>query len=282
MGAAVQSHWFSVGSLVTWARPGAGAVVTQSVADPGYGPRLLSALEGGTAAADALGALLGADGSAEYRQIAAIGPTGPPEAHTGASCIAFAGHATGEHFSAQANIMASDQVWPAMARAFETSNGPLSRRLLAAMRGAESAGGDVRGKQSAAMVVVPARGEAWETVVDLRVEDHPEPLDELERLLGLADAYALAGQGDDLTAEGRHGEAGERYRQAAELAPGNHELLFWAGLSAFHNGDNDAGLAAVRRAIELQPGWAELLGRLPPEIAPAAAAVSEALSQPGR
>jgi uncharacterized Ntn-hydrolase superfamily protein len=127
------------------------------------------------------------------------------------------------------------------------------------------------------MVVVPAAGEPWRSTVDLRVEDHPEPLDELERLLDLRDAYDLATEGDDLTGEGRHAEAGERYRRAAELAPASHELLFWAGLAEFGHGDRAAGLAQVRRAIELQPGWHELLGRLSAEIAPDAAAVLRAL-----
>jgi uncharacterized Ntn-hydrolase superfamily protein len=149
--------------------------------------------------------------------------------------------------------------------------------MLAALRAAEAAGGDARGKQSSAMVVVPAEGEPWRRTVDLRVEDHPEPLDELERLLGLRDAYNLATEGDDLTGEGRHAEAAERYRAASELAPDNHELLFWAGMAEFAHGDRDAGLATVRRAIELQPGWRELLGRLEPDVAPDAAALRRAL-----
>src|SRR4051794_24478279 len=141
LGCAVQSHWFSVGSLVTWAQPGVGAVVTQSVVEPAYGPRLLAALGAGAGAREALDALLTADEAAEYRQVAAIGATGPPASHTGAQCIAFAGHDAGTDFSAQANIMASEEVWPAMARAFEASSGPLARRMLAALRGAEAAGG---------------------------------------------------------------------------------------------------------------------------------------------
>jgi uncharacterized Ntn-hydrolase superfamily protein len=279
LGAAVQSHWFSVGSIVTWARPGVGAVCTQSIAEPAYGPRLLDALEGGAAPAEALRGLLAQDGAAAYRQIAVIGPvaTGAPATHTGPGCIAFAGHAAGDDFSVQANMMASEAVWPDMAQAYQRATGPLSRRLLAALRAAEAAGGDARGKQSAAMVVVPAAGEPWKRTVELRVEDHPEPLDELERLLVLHDAYALATRGDDLTGEGRHAEAGDAYRAAAELAPGNHELLFWAGLAEFEHGERDAGLAQVRRAIDLQPGWHALLGRLEPEVAPAAAAVLAAL-----
>jgi uncharacterized Ntn-hydrolase superfamily protein len=279
VGAAVQSHWFSVGSIVTWARPGVGAVCTQSIAEPAYGPRLLDALAGGAAPDAALAALLTADEAARVRQVAVIAPVGAPAVHTGEGCIPFAGHVAGEHHSVQANMMASPDVWPAMDAAFRAADGPLARRMLAALRAAEAAGGDVRGKQSSAMVVVPAEGEAWRRTVDLRVEDHAEPLDELERLLGLRDAYGLATEGDDLTGEGRLAEAGERYRAAAALAPDNHELLFWAGVAAFARGDRDDGLAQVRRAIEMQPGWRELIARVPREVAPDAPALLAALDE---
>jgi uncharacterized Ntn-hydrolase superfamily protein len=277
LGAAVQSHWLSVGSIVTWARPGVGAVATQSIVEPAYGPRLLGALAGGAAPGEALLALLDADASARFRQVAVIGVDGPPATHSGPGCIAYAGHAVGDDFSVQANMMASDAVWPAMAEAFTHATGPLARRMLAALRAAEGAGGDVRGKQSCALVVVPAAGEPWERTVELRVEDHPEPLDELERLLRLHDAYTLATAGDDLTGAGRHAEAGEAYRAGAALAPDNHELLFWAGLAEFDHGDRALGLAQVRRAIALQPGWLALLGRLEPEVAPGAAGVLAAI-----
>lgn len=278
MGAAVQSHWFSVGSIVVWGRAGVGTVATQSIAEPAYGPRLLDALAGGQAPQAALDALLAGDEAAGYRQVAVIGTAGAPAVHTGSGCIAFAGDATGDDVSVQANMMASEAVWPAMLRAYQEAEGPLARRMLAALRGAEEAGGDARGKQSSAIVVVPADGaEPWRKTVDLRVEDHPEPLDELERLLDLRDAYDLATQGDDLTGEGRHAEAGEAYRAAAALAPDNHELLFWAGLAEFGHGDPEAGLAQVRRAIAMQPGWRELLGRLGPDVAPDAQAVLSAL-----
>jgi uncharacterized Ntn-hydrolase superfamily protein len=277
LGVAVQSHWFAVGALVTWAAPGVGAVATQAVVDAGYGPALLDALRAGDSAAQALGRRVAADDAADFRQVAVIGAIGAPAVHTGGACIAFAGHDAGADHCAQANIMASAAVWPAMSRAFAAARGPLGRRLLAALRGGEAAGGDVRGRQSAALVVVPPAGETWRAVVDVRIEDHPEPLDELERLLGLNDAYTLAGRGDDLTAQGRHDEAGRLYRQAAQLAPEKHELVFWAGVSAFQNGDREEGLAAVRRALAVRPGLRDLLGRLPPDVAPAAAAVLEAL-----
>ena len=220
LGAAVQSHWFSVGSIVTWAQPGVGAVATQSIAEPAYGPRLLDRLAGGEVPQAALDALLAADEAARYRQVAVIAPAGPPAVHTGEDCIPFAGHVAGDDFTVQANMMASAEVWPAMAEAYRNAGGPLARRMLAALRAAEGAGGDVRGKQSSAMVVVPREGEPWRKSVDLRVEDHPEPLDELERVLDLRDAYDLATQGDDLTGEGRTDEAGEKYRAAATARRG--------------------------------------------------------------
>jgi uncharacterized Ntn-hydrolase superfamily protein len=279
LGAAVQSHWFSVGSIVTWARPGVGAVCTQATAEPAYGPRLLDALEGGEAPAAALDRLVSADETAPSRQVAVIGVDGPPAAWTGERCMAFAGHATGDVFSVQANLMDNDTVWGAMADAFTHATGPLARRLLAALQAAEAAGGDARGKQSAAVVVVPAGGEPWERVVELRVEDHAEPLDELERLLTLHDAYTLATRGDDLVGEGRHAEAADAYRAASALAPENHELLFWAGLAEFEHGDRATGLEQVRRAIAMQPGWQTLLARLEPDVVPAAAAVLAELAE---
>jgi uncharacterized Ntn-hydrolase superfamily protein len=282
VGAAVQSHWFSVGSIVTWARPGVGAVCTQSIAELAYGPRLLDALAGGAAAGDALRALLEGDDAAGYRQVAVIGAAGPPATHTGPGCIAHAGHVAGDDFSVQANMMASEAVWPAMAAAYREAaagGAALAERLVAALRAAETAGGDARGRQSSALVVVPPAGEPWRRAIDLRVEDHPEPLDELSRLLVLHEAYRLATRGDDLTGEGRHEEAGEAYRAAAALAPDNHELLFWAGVAEFAAGDRAAGLAQVRQAIAMQPGWRDLLGRLDPELVPPAPALLAALDE---
>ena len=193
--------------------------------------------------------------------------------HTGPSCIAYAGHVTGDGVSCQANIMVSERVWPAMLEAFEGAAGPLTERLLLALEAAEREGGDARGRQSAAILVVPAEGEPWRTLVSLRVKDHPEPLGELRRLLALHDAYALADQADELLGAGRPDEAARLYVQASERAPGNHELLFWAGLGMAEGGDVDAGVAQVRAAIALQPAWRDLLDRLPAELAPAAAEV---------
>jgi uncharacterized Ntn-hydrolase superfamily protein len=268
IGAAVQSHWFSVGSVVTWGRAGVGAVATQSVAEPAYGPRLLDRLEGGEAPGDALRALTAEDSAARFRQVAVVGADGEVAVHTGEGCIAHAGHQTGEGFSTQANMMASDAVWPAMAKAFSAAGGPLARRMLAALEAGEAAGGDVRGRQSAALLVVPAEGETWRREVELRVEDDAEPLAELARLLDLHDAYALAGEGDELAGQGRDDEASQKYRAAAQLAPDNEELLFWSGLAQMKSGELEAGTDVLRRVIAANDGWRQLLLRLDDDLAP--------------
>jgi uncharacterized Ntn-hydrolase superfamily protein len=279
VGVAVQSHWFSVGPLCAWARAGVGAVATQSVVEPAYGPNALDRLADDVGAQQALGELLAADPLAAVRQVAVIDMRGTVGVHTGKDCIDHAGHVTGEHFSCQANMMARDTVPAAMAAAFEASTGTtLSERLLDALDAAEAAGGDVRGRQSAAMVVVPAEGEPWRRTVDLRVEDHELPLDELRRLVALQKAYDLAGAGDELLAAGRGEEAGTLYKRAAELAPNSDELLFWSGLARAQTGDLEGGVAAVRRAVEENPNWLVLLDRLSPEFAPAGKAVRQQIT----
>jgi uncharacterized Ntn-hydrolase superfamily protein len=280
LGVAVQSHWFSVGGVVTWAAPGVGAVATQSVPGPGHGPRLLEDLRAGTAPGDALRAVLDGDEAAAYRQTALVDARGRVAVHTGAGCMADAGHVTGDGWSCQANMMDNGTVWGAMAEAFtaaDTRREPLAERLLAALDAAEAAGGDVRGRQSAALVVVGPSGESWERRVDLRVEDHPEPLAELRRLLVLHRAYALAGEADELMGEGDHVAAGERYAAASALVPDNPELLFWAGLASAQTGAGAGGVEQVRRSIALNPRLARLLERLGPDVAPAAEQVRAAL-----
>jgi uncharacterized Ntn-hydrolase superfamily protein len=279
LGSAVQSHWFSVGSLCTWARPGVGAVATQSVVEPAHGPHALERLANGEDAATALRALLDADPLAAVRQVGVVDARGGVAVSTGADCIPCAGDVAGPHWTCQANMMARDTVPAAMSAAFEAAEGDLAARLLAALRGAEAEGGDVRGRQSAALIVVPAEGEAWQTRVDLRVEDHADPLAELARLVSLRRAYELAGQADELLAEGRNAEAGELYARASDLAPASDELRFWAGLAAAHAGDLEGGAAQVRAAADVHPGWLVLLDRLSPDFAPAAQAVRRALGR---
>jgi uncharacterized Ntn-hydrolase superfamily protein len=226
---------------------------------------------------DALEALLAEDDGAGYRQVAVVDAAGEVAVHTGAGCIREAGHLEEDGWSVQANMMASTGVWTGMAEGFRSAEGSLARRLVAALDAGESAGGDIRGRQSAALLVVPAVGEPWRRVCDLRVEDHPEPLVELRRLLDLREAYDLAAEGDELAGKGRHPDAGERYRRAAQLAPGNEELLFWAGLALADAGDVDGGSSHVNHAIAAHPGWRELLARLDPELAPGAERVRAAL-----
>ena len=203
------------------------------------------------------------------RQVGIVDGAGEVAVHTGESCIPCAGHATGAHVSAQANMMERETVPAAMVAGFEAATGDLADRLMAALHAAEGEGGDVRGRQSSALVVVPREGEPWRARFELRVEDHEEPVEELGRLLRLARAYELAGEADELMASDRTEEAGGLYLRAAELAPESDELLFWAGLAQVHAGDVQTGMAAVRRAIELHPGWFTLLERLSPDFAPA-------------
>ena len=270
LGVAVQSHWFSVGAVVPWAAPGVGAVATQSVAEPSYGPRGLELMAAGASAQEALDRLTTEDANASVRQVAMVDGTGAVAVHTGEDCVSFAGDITGEGVSCQANMMRSDRVWPAMLEAFSAATGDLAGRLLTALEAGEAAGGDTRGKQSAAILVVPPQGLAWQAEVSLRVEDHPEPLAEMRRLLGLQAAYDLAAQADERSAEGRHDQAAELYRRAAELEPDNHELRFWAGLGAAQAGDLERGVADVRAAIAAHGEWMLMLERLPAALAPTA------------
>jgi uncharacterized Ntn-hydrolase superfamily protein len=279
LGVAVQSHWFSVGPIVPWARAGVGAVATQANVAVAHGPRALELLEAGLDADGALARLLDEDRWARTRQVAVVDGVGRVAVHTGEGCIPFAGHLAGEGFSCQGNMMASPRVWEAMHDAFAGSAGqPIGERLMLALEAAEAEGGDVRGRQSAALIVVPAEGAPWRSELSLRVEDDPEPLAELRRLLGLQRAYELAGQADELVAAGRHEEAAALFRRASRLQPHNHELRFWAGLGAAQVGELDAAVADVRAAIAAHPRWRELLERLPPEVAPAAAAVRARLT----
>ncbi len=278
LGVAVQSHWFSVGPIVPWARPGVGAVATQANAEVAYGPRALDLLERGMSARGALKRLLAEDPLAASRQVAVVDAHGEVAAHTGEACMAFAGDVQGDGVSCQANIMTTAEVWPAMLAAYASSPGSLTTRLLAALDVAESAGGDLRGRQSAAILVVPATGDPWATVTSLRIEDHPDPLAELGRLARLDAAYRIAGEGDERLAAGRHDEASALFRRACELAPESDELRFWAGLGAAQVGDMGTAVADVRAAIDVHAGWLELLRRLTPEVAPSAPAVLAALN----
>lgn len=265
MGVAVQSHWFSVGSIVTWAEAGVGAVATQSFAEPAYGPRGLALMKSGLSAPDALAALVGADEQRAVRQVAFVDATGKVSAHTGGACIKAAGHHVGDGYSVQANMMTSDAIVPAMASGYEAAEGPLPERLVAALEAAERAGGDLRGKQSAAILVVKAQasGKPWQDrVVELRIEDHPDPVAELRRLLVLHRAYEHMNAGDAALENKDVKGALEHYRAANQLAPDNIEMAYWHGITLATIGKVDEALPLLRTAFAADPGWAELTERL--------------------
>jgi uncharacterized Ntn-hydrolase superfamily protein len=276
LGVAVQSHWFGVGAVVAWARPGVGAVATQSFAEVAHGPNALDRLQDGLTAPEALAAVLREDSLAHLRQLGLVEASGRVAVHTGSGCIQCAGELAGEEFSCQANMMADDTVPAAMAGAYSSHDGDLAERLLAALDAAEAAGGDVRGRQSAALLVVPATGEPWRVRFDIRVEDHTDPLGELRRLVRLSRAYQMADQADELAGQGAHAQAAGLYLAAAELAPEADELTFWAGLGIARQ-DLDAGVELVRRAVAIKPAWLTLLDRLSDELAPTAETVRAAL-----
>jgi uncharacterized Ntn-hydrolase superfamily protein len=268
MGVAVQSHWFAVGSNVTWAEAGVGAVATQSFIDPSYGYKGLELMRAGVPAPEALKRLLAADAQREVRQVAMIDAQGRVDAFSGALDIQDAGHRVGAQYSVQANMMANAKVWPAMAAAFEKAGGDLADRMLAALEAAQAAGGDIRGKQSAAILVVRARssGRPWvgaDRVFDLRVDDHPAPIPELKRLIRLQRAYAHANRGDELVSEKKIDEALKEYAAAGELAPEILELPFWQAVTLVVVGREAEAAPIFRRVFAKEPWWADLVPRLP-------------------
>ena len=271
LGVAVQSHWFSVGSAVTWAEPGVGAVATQAFADPSYGPKGLALMRDGVAPADAIAQLTAADPGAATRQLGFVDAQGRVASHTGAKCIAFATSKVGDGYAVQANIMANDKVVPAMAQAFETTKGDLTDRMLAALDAAQAAGGDLRGCQSAAILVVSGTKseKPWaEKKIDLRVEDAAEPLKELHRLVTLARAYDHMNKGDAALEKQDIAGAAEHYSTATRMEPTNTEMAFWAGVALAGGGQYDTGAPLVRRALKSDPAYVELLKRLvdPPAL----------------
>ncbi len=266
MGVAVQSHWFSVGSVVPWAEAGVGAVATQSFVDASYGPLGLDLMRAGKSAPDALKALLAGDKGHDVRQVAMIDAEGRVASYTGKSCIPAAGDVTGDQFSAQANLMENKRVWPAMAEAYRKAKGDLADRLLAALDAAQAAGGDIRGMQSAAIIVVKgtSTGRPWaDTVFNLRVEDSPHPLKELHRLVRLQRAYNHASAGDDFMAENKVDRALKEYSEAARLAPEVLELPYWEAVTLASNGQLDKALPIFKKVFSQEPRWAELTPRLP-------------------
>lgn len=266
MGVAVQSHWFSVGSIVTWGEAGVGVVATQSLVDVTYGPLGLALMKAGRSAPQALEALKRADEHPEIRQVAMIDAQGNVAAHTGGKCIPEAGHIVGENFSVQANLMLNDKVWPAMAGAYRTTQGDLADRMLAALEAAQAVGGDIRGKQSAAILIVKgiSTGRPWaDRVMELRVEDHPTPVQELKRLVRVHRAYEHMNQGDLAMEEGSVEKALREYGAAESMFPENLEMKFWHAVSLVNAGRVQDALPLFRQVFAADKNWAVLLPRLP-------------------
>lgn len=265
MGAAVQSHWFSVGSVVPWARPGAGAVCTQSFTDPSYGPKGLDLMQSGRTAKEALESLTAADGGRDVRQVAMVDVRGNVAAHTGRGCIAEAGHVIGDGFSVQANMMLRPTVPKAMAAAYQGAEGTLAERLLAALEAAEAEGGDIRGRQSACLLIVrmAPTGRPWEDrLTDLRVEDSSDPLSELSRLLKVQRAYARMDAGDVALANGEYDKALEEYSAAERLYGENEEIVYWTAVGLANSGRVDESLPRFKKVFERNEDWRELTSRL--------------------
>lgn len=266
IGVAVQSHWFSVGSLVAWAEPGIGAVATQSFVDPSYGPLGIELMRAGKDAPNALKALLLADSDRESRQVAMVDVKGTVAVHTGSKCIPAAGHVTGDGFSVQANLMEKPTVWPAMAQAFRSAKGDLADRMIAALEAAEREGGDIRGRQSAAILIVGPKpsGTPWnDRIFDLRVEDHPQPVAELKRLVSMRRAYRHMDAGDACATAKDWTCASREYGAAERLLPGNAEVVFWHAAALAAGGQVEASLPLFKRVFAQEPKWAELVRRLP-------------------
>jgi uncharacterized Ntn-hydrolase superfamily protein len=296
IGVAVQSHWFAVGQIVTWAEAGVGAVATQSFVDPSYGPLGLDLMRAGKSAPEALRGLLLADMRREVRQVAFVDARGEVAVWTGSKGIQAAGHQTpqpsqmtnvgareiptggtftsGHDFSAEANLMANDKVWPAMAKAYQESKGDLAERMLAALDAAQAVGGDIRGRQSAAILIVEGKRQSapWMgRIFDLRVDDAAEPLKELRRLVALQRAYNHMNAGD-LAVEHKDNQAALREYAAAEDIASNTEgvlpsrlaeMIYWHAVALVNMNRIEEALPLFQKAFSIQPSWAELTPRLP-------------------
>ncbi len=265
MGVAVQSHWFSVGSVVSYGKAGVGVVATQSLVNPSYGPKGLKLMEQGLSPKQALDALIQNDKGEMYRQVAFLNSKGEVATHTGSLCIDEAGHKQGNNFSVQANMMLNNTVWEAMANTFEKSQGTLSDRILAALKAAEREKGDIRGMQSASILIVKgeATGNSWEDIImDLRVEDDEDPLLELERLVKIHKAYDFMNKGDLAMEEGNSKKAENLYLKAQNLFPKNLEMRYWYAINLLNNEELSKAKPILQDIFNKDPNWKTLTSRL--------------------
>ena len=271
LGVAVQSHYFCVGGVVTWAEAGVGVVATQAMVDPAYGPRGLELMRAGNSAPEALAKLAAADPGRDIRQVGMVDSEGHAAAHTGSLTIAEAGHIVGDGFSVQANMMLRNTVWTAMADAYRSTSGELVDRLLAALDAAEAEGGDIRGRQSAALLIVPAKssGRVWsDKIFDIRVDDAREPLAELRRLVGISRAYEHLRLAQAALARGDSSAMSAEFEQAALLCGDNPEMRFWQAVALMRSQRIGEGLAILAKIVASDTNWRELALRLPQFMLP--------------
>lgn len=268
IGAAVQSHWFSVGTIVIWGEAGVGVVATQSFVNASFGPRGLELLKKGLSPQEAVDSLIASDEGRDFRQLAILDAKGKAAAYTGKKCIQPAGHIIGDGYSVQANLMSTDKVWPAMSKAFEDSKGePLAERMVAALEAAQKAGGDIRGKQSAALLVFKgtSTGKPWEDkLIDLRVDDSPEPIKELKRLLKVHRAYDHMNAGDLAVEKNNMDKAMSEYYAAMKMFPDNLEMKYWTAVTLANNGQLDKALPMFKEIFSKSKNWKDLIPRLIP------------------
>lgn len=267
MAVGVQSHWFSVGSIVSWGKAGVGVVATQSFVNPAYGPEGLDLMAEGVPAQKALEQLIKKDEGRAFRQVAFLDANGNVSAYTGEKCVEAAGDIQGSNFSVQANMMLNEKVVPAMAEAFKRfSDYPLAERVVEAMKAAQDAGGDIRGKQSAALIVVgPEKTEnSWEDKkIDLRVDDHQSPITELERLLKVHRAYEHMNKGDLAVEAGDMKMALKEYGAAEEMFPENLEMKYWKAVALANSGRLEEAKPIFKMIFEEDEHWKEMTTRLP-------------------
>ena len=263
---AVQSHYLGVGPVVPWLEAGVGAVATQASVNISFGPLGLELLRAGRSAAEVVAALVASDPQAQVRQLGVVDARGQAAAHTGADCIPACGHLVGDGFTVQGNLLERDTCWPAMAAAYRSAlaeGAPFEERLLRAMEAAEAEGGDVRGRQSAALMVVSAdlQPAAWRgRLMDMRIEDHPDPVPELRRIVTMQLAYNQLDEEGDSARAGH--SAAERYELARQMSPDAYELVFWRGVELATGGDVEDGRRELHIAFAADRRWRTTLEHL--------------------
>ena len=267
MAVAVQSHWFSVGTAVSWGEAGVGVVATQSFTNKSFGIRGLDLLKQGKSPQEAMDILLRDDEGRDFRQVAILDKQGRVATHTGKSCIDYAGHANGENFSVQANMMLNNKVVPAMEKAWkEHGEMPLAERMVAVLQAAQQAGGDIRGKQSAALLVFAAEAskEPWnDKLIDLRVDDAENPIPEIDRLLKVFRAYEHMNQGDLYVEKNEMKSAMDEYNAAMKMFPENLEMQYWTAITLANDKQIERASEILQNIYKKDSNWRELTKRLP-------------------